>query len=172
MEASVYREMADRTARGFNLRCIDGALRGRSKCVGFCACEQHPGFLTARQEREHRCREKGCFYHYAKPAVQRNRRDENRVKQAEIMAAAQAATAQMEGLRALRAAQEPGGGWTVWYAAIAGYDLSQAQAQLCKETQCRVSMKPLRCDFDTAAALVTGSKPDEKTERTGDHGTL
>ncbi len=172
MEASVYREMADRTARGFNLRCMDGTLRGRSKCVGFCAYEQHPGFLTARQEREHQCHEKGCFYHHAKPAVQRNRRDENRVKQAEIMAAARAATARMEGLRVLRAAQEPDGGWTVWYAAISGYDLSEVEERLRKETECRISMKPLRCDFDTAAALVTGSKPDDKTERNDDHGTL
>ncbi len=156
MEASVYREMAARTARGFNLRCIDGALRGRSKCVGFCAYECHPGFLTVQQEREHQCHEKGCFYHHPKPAVQRNRRDTEALKRVEIMAAAERVTAGLEGLRVLRASRGPDGGWTVWYATIAGYDLSEAEAQLRKETQCRVSMKQLRCDFDTAATLVTG----------------
>ncbi len=156
MEVSVYREMADRTVRGFNLRCIDGTLHGQNKCVGFCTYEQHPGFLTARQERKHQCHGKACFYHHSKPVIQRNRRDESLAKQAEVMAAAQAATAELEGLRVLRAVRESDGSWTVWYATIARYDLSGIQAQIHKVTQCQASMKQLRCDFDTAVALVTG----------------
>lgn len=158
MGESVFREMAAKTVCGFNLRCIDGTLHGQNKCVGFCAYEQHPGFLTVQQEQSRQCREKGCFYHHPKPAVQRSRRDTEALKRAEIIAAAERATAELEGLRVLRADKESDGGWTIWYASIAGYDLTEAEAQIRKTAQCQISMKQLRCDFDTAVALVTGQK--------------
>lgn len=43
-------------------RCIDGGITGRGNCVGYCQCNEHPGFLTARHCTEHQCKEKGCHY--------------------------------------------------------------------------------------------------------------
>lgn len=155
MERSLYQEMAEKTARNFNLRCIDGALHGQSKCVGFCAYEYHSGFLTAKQEHEHRCRERNCIHHHPKPFVKRCRKNAERARKAEIITAAKEATAELEGLLVLRAAKEGDNSWTVWYTAIAGYDLVKTEEQLCEKLGCSVHMRPLCCDFDTATALVS-----------------
>lgn len=154
MERSLYQEMAAKTARSFNLRCIDGTLHGQSKCVGFCAYEYHRGFLTVQQERAHQCRERSCIHHHPKPPAKRRGKDTERARTEEIMTAAEAATAEQEGLLVLRAAKEGDNSWTVWYTAIAGYDLAKTEEQLCKKLGCAVHMRPLCCDFDTAAALV------------------
>lgn len=47
-------------------RCINGRITGSGKCVGYCAYDGHPGFLTKELRKEHNCIGKGCFYYIAK----------------------------------------------------------------------------------------------------------
>ena len=49
-----------------NRRCINGRITGSGKCVGYCAYNGHPGFLTKNLRKEHNCIGKGCFYYIAK----------------------------------------------------------------------------------------------------------
>lgn len=154
METSLYREVECKTIRGFNLRCIDGSTHGCCKCVGYCSYAGHPGFLTAEMQKEHRCIEKGCFYHDPKPATRKKLHGSDNSFQRRILSIAQAATAAMEGLRVIRVSVESNANCVVYYAAIAEYDVSPVAEEIAACTKCRVSMRQIPCDFNVAAALV------------------
>lgn len=152
MTDSVYREMMLRTIDGYNLRCIDGAIHGSSKCVGYCSYQGHSGFLTSDHVREHQCIEKGCYYHYTKPNVDKPRRAKE--DDTLVLKAATVATAEMEGLKVIRARQATKGLWTVYYVAIAQYILLPIEAVLSQMMGCRVQMQQIHCDFDVAVSHV------------------
>lgn len=154
METSLYREVERKTVRNFNLRCIDGSIHGCGKCVGYCAYDRHAGFLTAEQQDEHQCIEKGCFYHSSKPKARRSLQDNNKSLQRRILLIAQDATAAMEGLRVIRVAVEPDATGVVYYAAIAEYDVAPVVETIAASTGHQVTMKQISCDFDVAVALV------------------
>lgn len=156
MSSSVYQAMKAKTIQNYNLRCIDGTLHGCSKCVGFCTCEYHPGFLTAQHERDHQCKEKQCFYHHPKPPAikeSNNKKAENEVEK-QIMSIAQRTTAHMEGLRILRTSVDTNGHWIIHYVAIAGYDAAWIESKIIEVIERQVQLKELCCDFDTAVSLV------------------
>ena len=52
----------------YERRCIDGTTVGCSKCCGYCQYEEHPGFLTEKQMKEHSCLQKQCYHFIPKPA--------------------------------------------------------------------------------------------------------
>lgn len=152
MTDSVYSEMMLRTIDGYNLRCIDGAIHGCSKCVGYCSYQGHSGFLTSDQVKEHQCIEKGCYYHYTKPNSDKPRRANE--DDTLVLKAATEATAEMEGLKVIRARQATKGLWTVYYVAIAQYMLLPVEAVLSQMMGGRVQMQQIHCDFNMAASLV------------------
>lgn len=154
MKQSLYKEMESRTIQNFNLRCIDGTIRGCGKCVGFCSYERHSGFLTAQMKQEHKCREKGCFYYCAKPSPEKREKHKGCAIQSCILTAAKTATAEMEGLRVLRVAAEMNGEYTVYYVAIAGYDVAQVEAIITEVTGYQAHMRKIACDFNVAVSLV------------------
>ena len=59
----------------YSRRCIDGSVVGCSKCVGYCQCGEHPGFLTKEQRKQHDCIKKGCYHYLQKPKRQREDHD-------------------------------------------------------------------------------------------------
>lgn len=154
MEVSVYREIEKKTIIDFNLRCIDGSIHGCGRCVGYCSYDGHAGFLTPEMQKKHRCLEKGCYYYYPKPAAQKRPCNDNRALQKNVFSIAQAATATMEGLRVIRVAVEPDANCTVYYAAIAEYDISSVENEISANAAHQIHMKQIPCDFNVAAALV------------------
>jgi len=58
-------EKAERSR--FERRSIDGTIVGCSKCCGYCQYEEHPGFLTEKQMKEHACLKKQCYHFIQKP---------------------------------------------------------------------------------------------------------
>lgn len=154
METSLYREIEKKTIRNFNLRCIDGSIHGCGRCVGYCSYDGHAGFLTPEMQKEHRCMEKGCYYHYPKPAAPKKSYDANRALQKKILSIVQTATAAMEGLRVIRVALESDANCVVYYVAIAEYDVSSVENEISANTAHQIHMKQIPCDFNVAAALV------------------
>lgn len=154
MGTSLYREIEKKTIRNFNLRCIDGSVHGCGRCVGYCSYDGHAGFLTPELQKTHQCIEKGCYYHYPKPAAQKRSHDNNRASQKRILSIAQAATATMEGLRVIRVSIEPNTRCIVYYAAIAEYDISSVADEIAADTEFQICMKQIPCDFNAAVALV------------------
>lgn len=151
---SSYKEIESQMVRNFNLRCIDGSIHGCGKCVGYCSYEGHSGFLTAKMQAEHKCKEKGCFYHYPKPATRRKAQKVPRSTEKAILRAAQAATADLEGLRVVRVAEVPGNGYAVFYAAIAQYNIEVIAEAIKESTNYEICMKLIQCDFDVAVSLI------------------
>lgn len=155
MSSSVFQVMKDQTIRNYNLHCIDGTLHGCSKCVGFCTCEHHPGFLTAQHERDHQCKEKQCFYHHPKPPSIKCKNNEAEFEtEKQIMSIAKRITAHMEGLRILRVSVDTNGNRIIHYATIAGYDVARIENEIVESIGCQVQLKEIQCDFDTAVSLV------------------
>ncbi len=64
--AATYRKYEFHEGENHTRRCIDGSITGSNKCVGYCLCELHPGFLTDRHRRTRGCRKKGCDYYVEK----------------------------------------------------------------------------------------------------------
>lgn len=50
----------------FNRRLINGKVTNCGNCVGYCQCDEHPGFLTREQRKQHNCIFKECFHYLAK----------------------------------------------------------------------------------------------------------
>ena len=50
----------------FTRRCINGKITGCGKCVGFCKCDLHPGFLTRALRQKKNCIKKGCVNYVRK----------------------------------------------------------------------------------------------------------
>ena len=154
MDSMLYREIEEQTIRNFNLRCIDGTLHGCGKCVGYCTFAEHPGFLTSKMQAEHKCLEKGCYYHYPKPARQNKSSKTTAHIQEQVLLAAQTATIALEGMRVIRASLDSDTSAVIHYAAIAEYDIHPFEEEIAAKTGYSVHLKKIICDFDIAVALV------------------
>lgn len=150
----MYREIKNKTLRNYNLRCIDGSVHGCSKCVGYCSYDGHSGFLTAEQQAGHQCIEKGCFYYHPKPATPKRTHDNSSSLLQKVFSIAQVATAEMEGLRVIRVEPGPSAGYTVYYVAIAKYDILPVAKEVTTATERQIIMQQIPCNFDVAVSLV------------------
>ena len=69
MLISVYKNDLDilfRELRGINYRYIDGKIKNKKHCAGYCNSSLHPGALTEKMIKHHQCNEKECtlLYHF------------------------------------------------------------------------------------------------------------
>lgn len=65
-EGNLYEQYEKKYHLRHNMRCIDNTITGRNKCVGYCKCNRHTGFLTDKLRKEHNCVGKQCAYYVAK----------------------------------------------------------------------------------------------------------
>lgn len=56
----------------YERRCIDGKVTHSGKCIGYCECSLHSGFLTREQRKQHDCIVKQCFYYVPKTKNNKN----------------------------------------------------------------------------------------------------
>lgn len=56
----LYRREEIHSKDKINRRLIDGSVTDCRKCVGYCACPEHPGFITKQQRKTHDCVRKDC----------------------------------------------------------------------------------------------------------------
>lgn len=69
MLISVYKCHPDilfRELRGINCRYINGKIKNKKFCAGYCDSGLHPGALTEKMIQQHQCNEKECtrLYHF------------------------------------------------------------------------------------------------------------
>ena len=64
----LYEELKRLHGHGHDLKCINGRYTASSKCIGFCFCSDHSGFITDKLMLEHHCPERSCRYFLEKPA--------------------------------------------------------------------------------------------------------
>lgn len=78
MLISVYKDSPDmlsKELRGINCKYINGKMKNKKFCAGYCDCSLHPGALTEKMIKQHQCNEKECtrFYHFIdETAIWRN----------------------------------------------------------------------------------------------------
>lgn len=145
---------ANAQQKGTARRCIDNSVTGRNRCTGYCNYSGHPGFLTEGLSAVRNCEKKNCVY-YAPRTDRGVFCCPNLSPEAELLALAEEKTAKLEGLRLLRC-EYKAGVYTILYATVAAYDLSQLAAQLTKESGLPLRFSPLTCDFETARQLIFG----------------
>lgn len=145
----------DRPHRSSFVRpCIDGSKQGSNLCLGYCHFEEHPGFLTEKLMRKHRCLEKGCLYFVPKPAKKRDRSPLPAHDYSGIVETANKALAALEGLRVIRAELDEKDEWVLHYAAIAEYHPEKYAGKLGKLLARKVRFKNLHYPYEKAAALI------------------
>lgn len=134
-------------------RCIDGRITGRGNCVGYCQCNEHPGFLTARHCTEHRCEQKGC--HYFMPKLRQEKSPAKRPDAgAEIVTIAAQAISAFEGMKIMRA-DKTDGGWRLKYITLSNdYPIGRIAENISEAIGESVVMINLNYDFELAAQLI------------------
>lgn len=137
----------------YRRRCIDGRITGRGNCVGYCQCDDHPGFLTTGHCVEHQCKQKGC--HYFMPKLKKDKASSKRPDiKSEIVAAATRAISAFEGMKIMRA-DKAIDGWRLKYITISdAYPISRIEENISEVIGETVVMINLNYDFETAAALL------------------
>lgn len=137
----------------YRRRCIDGRITGRGNCVGYCRCDDHPGFLTAEHCAEHQCKQKGCHYFMPKPKQEKASCKRPDMK-SEIVAAATRAISAFEGMKIMRA-DKANDGWQLKYITISdAYPISRIEEDISDVIGETVVMINLNYDFETAAMLL------------------
>ena len=134
-------------------RCIDGGITGRGNCVGYCQCNEHPGFLMARHCTEHQCKEKGC--HYFLPKLRQEKAPAKRPDAgAEIVTIAGQAISAFEGMKIMRA-DKAEGGWRLKYITLSNdYPIGRIAESISEAVGETVVMIRLNYDFELAAQLI------------------
>ena len=150
-----YQKMEERHGDGYNRRCIDGKVTGCGKCVGYCKYAGHPGFLTENLRTAHNCIGNGCNYYLPKP--EKVRAVPKVTDPAHLLLnLAQAAVADMEGLKVTRVRND-NGSWIANYVTLSNeYRLDQAEKSVRRQTGFQFSFHRLNLDFDTCVQIVMG----------------
>ena len=61
-----YLYIARKEGTDAHRRCIDGRFTGSNKCVGYCDCYLHRGYLTKELRKQHNCLVKECGHYVSK----------------------------------------------------------------------------------------------------------
>lgn len=159
LSSTSYSEYEKRCGESHNRKCIDGTITGCGKCVAFCRYWQHPGYLTDKLRNEHKCVEKGCFYYISKSKHKNPKKSLSSDDcEKRVIEAAELETYEMEGVRIMNAVQSEDSGWTVYYVAIADYELEVTSEAVSERVGIKVQFQKLDYEFEIAANLVMNKK--------------
>jgi len=156
-----------RAAKGINARFIDGRIRNKKYCAGYCNSRMHPGYLTDEMVCQHQCGDKECDYfccdvdlerEMERSRIKAGRRmeRERRVEREAALEACCSVAAGYEGVGIADVNKAAAGGWIVKYAAICSFDAAELRRELKKALNSPVEMICGNYSFDAAAELVFG----------------
>ena len=151
---NTYKQHEKKYGSRYERKCIDGTITGCGKCVGFCEYSGHPGFLTEKLRKNHKCLEKGCFYYIQKPASV-HRRTEDTSFHSTLLSAAKKQTADMAGIKVISVTEVSCNHWCLAYVTITNaYSLHDVKKVLEAELNCNICLKKLNYSFDKCAQLI------------------
>lgn len=143
-------------------RCIDNSLTCRSKCHGYCACAEHPGYLTKKQLIEHKCIEKECSYYYR--LIKNNEKDKihvkglsldkNEQKAASVLKKANEITKNYEGLKIVKISVNENGIWCLYYVSISNYNYQEISNILKIKLGIDIKMINMKLSFDEVVDVL------------------
>ncbi len=137
-------------------RTIDGKTVGISKCVAFCTCDLHPGYVTHELRQRHDCLGKSCFYYVPKPKREKRESDGGEYRlEMEILKNAKKLTEEYEGMKVLGVLSLRNDGCTLRYASIsADYPIEKVEKNLSELFGFSVKLHKIDCDYETATELI------------------
>lgn len=161
MLVSAFREKEiaiEKDLRGINYRYIDGKMKNRKHCSGYCNFHMHRGFMNDKQIQQHRCYEKECdFFFTAIDEMYSEKKQKKREKKQEkkreeqltqdILKKCNDLTSEFEGLRAT-SVKEENGTWIIEYITICSVDLDAFENKL-SEFIGDFQMIRKECDYET-----------------------
>ena len=165
MLVSVYYEhmpvILNESLTGINYRYIDGSIRNRKFCAGFCNFENHRGCLNEKMMKTHKCHEKQCVHLFSDALDVEicNRKTKAHKKRIEccsadeIMKTCSSAVNPQEGLKIIKATSCNKNSLRLEYVAVCSVDEISIKQRIEKLTNCSVEMIQRKCNFDTAVAL-------------------
>lgn len=139
----------------YDRRCIDNTIAGCSRCVGYCKYEGHPGFLTEKHRKVHRCIEKGCYYYLAKPAREKTTLKRPTDLSSSILSLAREILAGEEYTRVIRVENKEADRYTAFYVTITNEcGFADCTSLIRRELGTEVDFVKLNYDFDKCVALL------------------
>lgn len=138
----------------YNRRCIDGSITGCNKCVGYCRYNEHPGFLTEKQRKQHNCIGKQCFHYIAKPEKKRIANKSINLSLS-IQAFANKIMSDDECVRVIRVENTEANRYKAFYITITNEcEIDRYTQQIENEMEIEIAFVKLDYDFDTCVALL------------------
>jgi|GEM_PF-2916215 len=156
-----------RDGMGINARFIDGRVRNRKYCAGYCNSDSHPGYLTNEMVCQHQCGDKECCTFCCevdfdkeerKSTIKASKRfeKEKNAEREEVLEKCNSIAGEYEGLRMVEASKAGISTWTIKYAAICSVDIESLKREVERAIDSEVKLIPGNYDFDRAAELVFG----------------
>ncbi len=138
----------------FTRRCIDGSVVGCSKCVGYCAFCEHPGFLTEKLRKKHDCLGKECFHYIAKPAKEKHYTKTLNLSN-ELLSYVQKEIDLNEGLKVIRVELDQSNSYKAYFVAITNHFCLDRYVSSAKERfGANLVFERLNYDFEVCASLI------------------
>jgi hypothetical protein len=152
-------------SRGVNAIFIDGRIRNKKYCAGYCNSLTHPGYLTDEMVCQHQCGDKECDYFCCevdfereekRSKIKENRRIEQelRAEREAVMRACCGVAQRYEGVGIAEMNKAAAGGWLVKYAAICSFDEAEFRHELEMALRSPVELVCGDYSFDAAVELV------------------
>ena len=142
-------EKAERSR--FERRSIDGTIVGCSKCCGYCQYEEHPGFLTEKQIKEHSCINKQCYHFIKKPIYEKKLKHP---KSPLLLDYIQKSLSDIEGVKVLRIKNNSDDCEACFVAITNNYNFDDCISDVKNKFNISLTFVKLNYDFDICAKLI------------------
>lgn len=171
MLVSVFYEnepiILDRELSGINCRFINGTVKNRKSCSGYCNYDEHRGCLTDKMIHQHKCIEKACTFFFKQmdcfDECEKNRRKAERkasrklaVSTEKILAECSEVVKDYEGIKLTRARMQDDGVWEITYAAVCSVDHESMLSKLRNVVNDSINLVKGNYSFDTCVEIVYG----------------
>ncbi len=139
----------------FNVKAITGKTVNRNNCVGYCALDEHPGYLTQDMCALHKCLEKECvffykFHYQGKNGKQRELTEIQKKNQQEIDDVIKGINSLgIDGFKALSAEHIHTDLFEVEYVAMGTIDEKEVTNWIDRKCDFKVRLKLKNVSFDT-----------------------
>lgn len=153
-EKNKYAFYEKQSSSPYNRRCIDNTVTGCNKCVGYCQCIEHPGFLTKKHRKQHNCIGKQCFHYVAKPEKERTPQILSDLSST-ILTLTHRLMSNNEYFRVIRVDNTTLNRYTAFYVTITNEcEFDRYSNRIKEELGIEVSFVKLNYDFDRCVALL------------------
>ena len=148
-----------------NRRLIDGTVTGCGNCVGYCACEDHPGYLNDKLRAEHGCLRKGCDHYLPRrkqsespsPSPFSSVLTEMQTQTEQVFATAKEMLAPYEGLRLMEISQQVMGEYEITYVTLSNdYPFDTFAKRMYDEYGFTVTFRRLDYSLERITELIFG----------------